>query len=83
MCITVHHQVGPLKPLEVRVESWQLLRHTTYEADNIENKILCMYISSVKLVYDFNAVRVEILNVIQYFSWQTYWNIVRHLHYFM
>jgi len=83
ICITLHDQVGPLKPLEVRVESWQLLRHSTHEADSTESKILCMFISSVKLVYDFNAIRVELLSVIQYISWQIYRNIVRPLHYFM
>jgi len=40
-----------------------------YEADSIENKIVCMFISSVKLVYDFHAVKVELLSVIQYITW--------------
>jgi len=54
-----------------------------YEANSIENKIVCMFILSVKLVYDFHAVKVELFSVIQYISWHIYQNIVHHLHYFM
>ena len=53
------------------------------EAESIENKTVCMFVSSVKLVHDFHAVKIELLSVILYISWQIYQNIVRHLHYFM
>lgn len=66
-----------LVPLQEKPLTWK------YEADSAENKIVCMFLSSLKLVYVFHAVKDELLNVIQIISWQLYQNTIYHLHYFM